>query len=56
MTKTCPTLKEDVAELMRGWNTIENKARQEFPGADDDTIYHITSIAMNHTLGINSKK
>lgn len=55
MTKTRPALKEDVAELMRGWNTIEAKARQEFPEADDDTIYRITSMAMNHALGIRSK-
>jgi hypothetical protein len=40
-----------IAELMAGWNTIEAKAKLQFPGANAEEIYEICKGAMNYALG-----
>jgi hypothetical protein len=44
-------LAADIAELMRGWNTIEAAAKAQFPNASKAELYEICKGAMNKTLG-----
>lgn len=54
-TATDQELKDTIAELMAGWNKIEQAAKEQFPGLDDDAIYQITKGAMNHATGLNRR-
>jgi len=47
---TTPTLAQDLATLMAGWNTIEAAAKAQFPKASKDELYNICKGAMNHAL------
>lgn len=46
------TTAEALKEMMEGWNTIMEAARQEFPNATEEELYQIAKGAMNHALGI----
>ena len=46
------TLKQDLAEMMKGWNTIMAAAKIEFPAATDEELFKIASSAMRHALGM----
>lgn len=48
------TITEAIKELMNGWNTIEKAAKEQFPKATNDEIYHITAGAMDYSLGLSS--
>lgn len=52
MSNTDKQLAKDLAELMNGWNKIEEAAKKQFPTASKEEIQKITAGAMNHTLGI----
>jgi len=45
-------LAKDIAELMNGWNKIEEEAKKQFPNASKEEIQRIATGAMNHALGI----
>lgn len=53
-TVTNKVLAADIAELMRGWNTIKAAAITHFPNATADEIYKITANAMNHALRLST--
>ena len=46
---------QDIKTLMEGWNKIEAKAKQEFPFATSEELYHITKGAMDYSLGLDKK-
>jgi hypothetical protein len=37
-------------KMMNGWNTIEAKAKAQFPNATKDELYQICKDAMNFAL------
>lgn len=41
-----------VARMLEIWNTIEAKARVDFPNASEEEIYQITSGAMKHVCKV----
>ena len=47
-----PTIQQDIAEMMAGWNKIEAAAKAQFPKASKAELYEICKSAMNHALGI----
>lgn len=42
----------DIKEMLAAWNKIESAARKQYPSADENEIYRLTSGAMNHALGL----
>lgn len=48
-------LKNDIAEMMNGWDKIKAAAKMQFPNATPEELKKIISGAMNHALGLNKK-
>lgn len=46
------TTAQALKAAMAGWNTIEAKAKQQFPNATQEELYQICKDAMKHALGI----
>ena len=47
-----PTFAQDIAEMMKAWDTIVAAARKEFHGVSEEQIYQISHAAMKATLGL----
>ena len=46
------TTVEAIKEMMAAWNTIEAKAKKQFPAATKEELYEICKGAMSHAIGI----
>jgi hypothetical protein len=51
-TKPTPSISQDLAAIMAGWNKIEAAAKAQFPNASKEELQRICACAMNHALGI----
>ena len=47
-----PTFADDLRTMMRGWDEIKERARDQFPSASEDEIDRITRGAMDRALGL----
>jgi hypothetical protein len=48
------TTAQALKEMMSGWNTIEAKAKTQFPNATKEELYQICKDAMNYALKVKS--
>jgi hypothetical protein len=48
------TTAQALKEMMNGWNTIEAKAKAQFPNATKEELYQICKDAMNYALKVKS--